>query len=662
MLGNNGPFSYFPKGFSQEDLNQQRQAFQHHEPKETPFQRNSMTRPSGRSIYMQRKEYSETLNRHPDNFQVRVEHLFTSELDGREVRNVEDCVAKLKRLDEKGRLWPQEMIMGIQGPYLHLSDIETKVELDLLPLRDIIETKAVLDSCAYNSLLTLTVQERSKRVPQVFMFQCEETGAENIKSDLDKAMQRGGNPDLGREPFDIRSNLEHAVGHQALGNPPHGISRPVQQEMSPPPPDPAPQHWDNIQPDYLPSPREERMPHNDFREMQSSPVMAPERLDADRNMEILNHVISDLEIFIGKLSAATAPPPQDNQVKKKWSKKKKSKEKAPPSIPLPSWDEYVSCLQKIKYGFNLLGQLDGIINNPDAPEFVNIFFNNLQMMVRLYPPDLPPSVVAPLLTDTAVHLLRRVLSPEQSALWSSLGDSWNVSRSNWPEDVPPYIPQFYDGWEPPAPAKMPAPLPFQNGPLSRSNSQRFGGQTDEGQGYSPRVMHWQPEEIEEPGGPRNSHPGEPPLQMRVIYNFMARNSRELSIMQGEVVQVIQKSKQWWLVRNSQNEEGNVPQNVLEPLSSGGPMVGPQRGFGGSSTLSRSSSPAEVRAWLEQRGFSKITVSTLGVLSGELLLGMSKEEIRTVCPEEAGKVFFQLQAVKSSIALASEPSGMYNSRY
>lgn len=49
-------------------------------------------------------------------------------------------------------------------------------------------------------------------------------------------------------------------------------------------------------------------------------------------------------------------------------------------------------------------------------------------------------------------------------------------------------------------------------------------------------------------------------------------------------------------------------------------------------------------------FAHSTVNTLGVLTGKLLLGMTKEEIRTVCPEEGSKVFFQLQAVKSSIAV------------
>lgn len=40
---------------------------------------------------------------------------------------MDDCVVKLKRLDAKGRLWPQDMIMEVQGGYLLLSDIETKV-------------------------------------------------------------------------------------------------------------------------------------------------------------------------------------------------------------------------------------------------------------------------------------------------------------------------------------------------------------------------------------------------------------------------------------------------------------------------------------------------------------------------------------------------------
>lgn len=63
------------------------------------------------------------------------QHLFTCELDGHELKTVDDCVAKLKRLDAKGRLWPQEMIMEVQGGYLLLSDIETKVGCHMPQIR-----------------------------------------------------------------------------------------------------------------------------------------------------------------------------------------------------------------------------------------------------------------------------------------------------------------------------------------------------------------------------------------------------------------------------------------------------------------------------------------------------------------------------------------------
>lgn len=90
-----------------------------------------------------------------------------------------------------------------------------------------------------------------------------------------------------------------------------------------------------------------------------------------------------------------------------------------------------------------------------------------------------------------------------------------------------------------------------------------------------------------------------PHHMCVLYDFIARNQRELTIRKGEIVEVSQSqtqksleqnfpsffsavtksnksswllcvrsqlldtSKQWWKVRNSRGEEGFVPNNVLE---------------------------------------------------------------------------------------------------
>lgn len=640
MFGNGAPFSYSPRGFSPEDI-PQRRAFHQDDLKVAPLQRNDTSRPSGKSIYMQRKEYSEALTRHPDNFHVRVEHLFTCELDGREVKTVDDCLAKLKRLDVKGRLWPQEMVMEVQRGYLLLSDIETKSELESLPLSCILQTKAVLDSCAYNSLLTVTVQERNKRIPQVFIFQCEETGAVLVKSDLDKVVQKGGDVvEPRRDQSDIRTDLENIIGQHVPGSFRQAGPRPVQQERTPPPPDhPAPQ-WRSREPEHMPPPRfdapkEATMHRPDLHDSHIRPEVAVQT-DTERNTDILNHVIDDLEIFMGKVSAAanaSALPQEDKKKNNAFKMKKKTKNNAP-TVTLPLWEEYISYLQKVKYGFNLLGQLDGTLSSPTAPDFVHIFFTSLGAILPQYAADLPPTVLSPLLTEAALQLLSQVVDPEEDLLWRSLGDSWNFPRSRWPDDdVPLYIPQFYDGWQPPAPTRMPSSLPYQSSPLSRSGSQHF------------------------PPGLR-----EPPLYMRVIYDFMARNNRELSLMKGDVVEVVQKSKQWWLVRNARDEEGHVPQNVLEPMGREGPMEDLPQDNRGPVTLDMTSSPAEVKAWLEYKGFSKITATSLGVLTGKLFLGMTKDDIRTVCPEEGGKVFFQLQAVKSAIALASEPSGLYNGLY
>uniref|UniRef100_A0A665UNL6 EPS8-like 3b n=1 Tax=Echeneis naucrates TaxID=173247 RepID=A0A665UNL6_ECHNA len=530
------------RGFSQEDLPQQRRPFQQEELKGAPLQRNGMTRPSGRHIYMQRKEYSELLNKKQENFHARVEHLFTCELDGRELKTVDNCVAKLKRLHAKSRLWPQEMIMDIQGGYLLLSDIETKTELEALPLSGIKQTKAVLDSCAYNSLLTITVQTHNKPGPQVFMFQCEETGVSHMSP----------------QPS---ANL-------TLAGP-----RPVLRENTPPPHDPLPPQWGSREQGIFEntgnSPQFEQSAHILF-------------LASICRQDILNHVVDDLEIFLAKVyeAANTTPPQRQTSAKKNIS--------TTTSYCLPPWEEYTSCLQKIKYGLNLLGQLNGSEIYPSVTDYVHIFFNILQTIVPQYPEDMPLTVVSPLLIESAIQLLSQVVSPEEDRLWISLGDPWNIPRSNWVHgDVPPYIPVFYNGWQPPPPSQTPP----NSGPPSRSNSQRF-----------------------------------PSVQVRQGGNKIIKNRNILLLLQCK------------------QEEGNVPQNVLEPITSWETR--------GSGTLDMSSTSAEVKAWLQSKGFSKITVASLGVLNGKLLLGMSKDEIRAVCPEEAGKVFFQLQAIKSAIAVSN----------
>ncbi|KAM9481696.1 epidermal growth factor receptor kinase substrate 8-like protein 2 isoform 1-T1 [Clarias gariepinus] len=56
-----------------------------------------------------------------------------------------------------------------------------------------------------------------------------------------------------------------------------------------------------------------------------------------------------------------------------------------------------------------------------------------------------------------------------------------------------------------------------------------------------------------------------PKCVMIRYDFVARNSNELTVQKGEVLKVLDGEKQWWLVRNRNGHTGYVPCNVLEEL-------------------------------------------------------------------------------------------------
>lgn len=63
-------------------------------------------------------------------------------------------------------------------------------------------------------------------------------------------------------------------------------------------------------------------------------------------------MVNDFEIFLEKISKAVNNKPPEGKNKNMMGLSKKSKK--PPVILLPSTEEYISALQKIKYGLNLL--------------------------------------------------------------------------------------------------------------------------------------------------------------------------------------------------------------------------------------------------------------------------------------------------------------------
>uniref|UniRef100_A0A8K9WQD1 SH3 domain-containing protein n=1 Tax=Oncorhynchus mykiss TaxID=8022 RepID=A0A8K9WQD1_ONCMY len=65
-----------------------------------------------------------------------------------------------------------------------------------------------------------------------------------------------------------------------------------------------------------------------------------------------------------------------------------------------------------------------------------------------------------------------------------------------------------------------------------------------------------------------------------------------------------------------------------------------------------SSPDEVKAWLQLKGFSSVTITSLGVLTGAQLFSLNKEELKTVCPDDGARVFSQVTVQKAALERSS----------
>lgn len=70
------------------------------------------------------------------------------------------------------------------------------------------------------------------------------------------------------------------------------------------------------------------------------------------------------------------------------------------------------------------------------------------------------------------------------------------------------------------------------------------------------------------------------------------------------------------------------------------------------SITYDSSPDDVKTWLEAKGFSPVTITSLGVLTGAQLFSLNKEELKTVCPDDGARVFSQVTVQKAALEKSS----------
>ncbi|XP_050963583.1 epidermal growth factor receptor kinase substrate 8a isoform X1 [Labeo rohita] len=745
----------------------------------------------------QRRNYTKnSINSLTDTSQYHVEHLTTFVMDRKEAMlTIEDGIRKLRLLDAKGKVWTQDMILQVDGKAVSLLDNDSKNELENFSLGSIQHCQAVMNACSYDSILALVCKESGQGKPDLHLFQCDDIKANLIHLDIESAVSdhKGGKVKKRSEVLKMILKSDGTIPPPPGGpapEPPGAVNQTDSKSRVA-----SWSAWTNEQ--------QEHDPQRHYTEVGGSPEMRAAHVD--RDVQILNHILDDIEHFIIKLQKAAEA---FNELSKR-KKTKKSKKKGPGEGVLtlrakpPSQDEFIDCFQKFKHAFNLLGKLKNHIHNPSAVDLVHFLFNPLKLVIQTSGGvDLAKSVIVPLLTREAIDFLHASGSAEERHLWVTLGDGWTKCRLEWPKDhpFPPHTLRFRDGWEPPVlvsreqdvaqlaerlgAAQTEVQRPVDRPPFDQPVVQDFPHA--DGYGYSntsyKRLHLLEPDmavaafkhavsrhvdrNLEAHGRTQRNF-------AKSRYDFVARNSNELSVMKDEVVEVLDDRKQWWKVQNGTGATGYVPNNILEisravdvtgrgepiyshtiqkqrsdyvpkpavteapptptpppppaPLQIPTPPLPPasappsaaqrqdtppadsqqhnngsesdgvtmrehQRGRSAPAnrrksnmeevqdelmhrlTLGRSaqkkfqapsrssslpavnvtydSTPDEVKAWLQVKGFSEVTITSLGVLTGAQLFSLNKDELKTVCPDEGARVFSQITVQKAALERSS----------
>ncbi|XP_078093386.1 epidermal growth factor receptor kinase substrate 8-like protein 1 isoform X2 [Mustelus asterias] len=648
-----------------------------------------------------------------DRSQYHVNHLTTFPLGpGEETQTVEESIQKLKTMDSKGRIWTQEMLLQVNSSAVNLVDIESKEELETYPLTVIELCDSLLDNWRFNSILILICKEAHQAKPDIHFFQCSEVGADLITSDINSAitdLKHGGSTE---RPNALRFNQER-MNEQSSSppSPPLKMAPKVPAAYSPTiltkGTTPSP-------PSYVTATAVGNAETNEI----SAATQETAEQKASRDVAILNHTFDDIEAFMVRLQkTAEAFKILDQRRKGRMGKRKSTKEIGEGLLTLrarpPTQEEFIDVFQKYKYSFSLLARVKNHITNPSATELIHFLFGPLDMMVQTAGLDVASAVASPFLTNDAIQLLSSTLDETEMKQWQSLGDNWTKARLEWPAEYwgAPYNIQFRSGWQPDY--LDPNGVPWED-PVELQHKHEFL-----------RMQQSSPQTA--PIGQVNGDHEVGQKHMKCSYDFVARNSSELSVLTGEVVEVLDDSKRWWKVQNQSGQVGYVPFNILEPISAqsvvnstivyaqvlpkesrrvpkGTPpptlpkrMMQPNtvqqawepntetlavsqkekernaqinimneelllriangrtsqhKTFQVHKTLDTSlplnydSSPSEVKTWLEAKGFSQMTVKSLGILTGAQLFSLQKDELRSVSPEEGSRVYSQIMVQKS----------------
>ncbi|XP_044765453.1 epidermal growth factor receptor kinase substrate 8-like [Coccinella septempunctata] len=480
-----------------------------------------------------------------------------------------DGMRRLLQLEKTNGIWSQKMQLCLDRSWVLIMDYETGTIMERFPVNSIQEPTAFTSHDPmemYNNILVFIVADSNQtHPPEMHIFQCQSISAQDLVEDLKQVR-------LGKS---ITKSRRSNVPPPSLKSPPN-IINPVRDHQR----------------DYVGSDSEQV---ND-----DASSTASEKYE--RDVTILNHCFDDIEKFIARLQHAAAAARELERRRRNRKSKKRDmgdgmltmRTKPPPER------EFIDIFQKFKLSFNLLAKLKAHIHDPNAPELVHFLFTPLALIVEAahdtyFDAHLPHKVVSPLLTREAINLLMNCVTSKETELWHSLGNAWLIPRDQWKSHVPPYHPVFMDKWSPEYPVSD--EIEEKHYRESHSEPQYSTEYNDYDQdnmfdrGYEPpleRESKREPQreippirdtrsEIsvdsiertgEELSFTRSQELFLDELQakgahiVQVTYPRTANNDKEMTVVRGEFLEILDDSRKWWRARNSRGQVAYVPHTIV----------------------------------------------------------------------------------------------------
>lgn len=495
-----------------------------------------------------------------------------------------DGMRRLLQLEKTNGIWSQKMQLCLDNSWVLIMDYETGSVMERFPANSIQEPTAFMSQDPmemYNNILVFIVTNSNQsHPPEMHIFQCQSISAQDLVEDL------------------MQLRMGKALTRSRKSSIPPPSHKPPQNVINP---------SRDMTRDYHGSDSELTANNDDSSSTTSEKY--------ERDVTILNHCFDDIEKFIARLQHAAAAARELERRRKNRKTKKRDmgdgmltmRTKPPPE------KEFIDIFQKFKLSFNLLAKLKAHIHDPNAPELVHFLFTPLALIVEAshdtyFDQHLPHNVIAPLLTREAVNLLMNCVTSKETELWHSLGSAWLMPRDQYKGHVPSYHPVFMDGWSPEYPVIDELDSNIENKSYQH-DSQYSGDYNDYQSSSQDNILMYdrnsnshrhQPDKdlsptmgdstrsdisvdsIERNGGDergfgRNQESFLEDLQNRganivqVTYPRTANNDKELTVVRGEYLEILDDSRKWWKARNSRGQVAHVPHTIVTPYVFNNPL-------------------------------------------------------------------------------------------